>query len=33
MAAVLETGLAAEQDSMQSAEHVQIVAGLMTRPG
>ena len=33
MAAVLETGLAAERDSMHSAEHVQIVAGLMARPG
>jgi enoyl-CoA hydratase len=33
MAAVLESGLAAERDSMLSTEHVQIVAGLLARPG
>jgi enoyl-CoA hydratase len=31
MAAVLETGLAAEQYSMQTAEHLEIVATLMAR--
>jgi enoyl-CoA hydratase len=31
MTAVLETGLAAERDSMHSAEHVEIVAKLMAR--
>ena len=33
MAAVMETALAAERDSMHSPEHVAIVAGLIARPG